>query len=441
MNNDDISKVQAKKFDMAEIGATGLEHFSGWLNEEKLLELRGERRNFIYREMEDNDPTIGGILFAIDKLIRQVQWRVEPYSQDPKDLEKADFLNSCRNDMEMPWTEVISEAMSMTTFGFAPLEMVFKRRQGIQPPQFDKPPEKRIPSSRFNDGYIGWKKLPLRAQETVKRWEITDQGEIEGLYQQAPPKFMEVFIPIDKLLLFRASTRKNNPEGKSAIRNAFRPWWFRKKIENIEGIGIERDLAGLPMAMVPPEILSQTAGPLEQEIRRKVERIVTNVRNDEQAGIVFPLMYDENGKQMYEFKLISTGGRRQFPTDIVIKRYRQDIAIVVIADFILLGHEKVGSFSLASSKTSIFTSALAAWVETVAEQFNRKAIPFLFMLNGFDLERLPQLTFGDIESIDLTELGAYVSSISGAGVDLTDEKAQNYLKSQANIPIGETEEK
>ena len=255
------------------------------------------------------------------------------------------------------------------------------------------------------------------------------------MVQMAPPDYKLRVIPMEKSLLFRTTSYKNNPEGRSVLRSAFRPWYFKKQIETIEGIGIERDLAGLPIAWVPPELLSPNASPEDRQVLESIKRIVTNVRRDEQEGIVFPLVYDENGNKVFDFGLLSTGGTRQFNTDAVIARYDQRIAMTVLADFILLGHEQVGSFSLASSKTHLFSVALGTWLNVIAAQFNRIAIPRLFALNSFRLEKLPKLVPGDIEVPNLTELGDYITKLAGAGMDLfPDEKLEDYLRKVANLP-------
>jgi len=240
---------------------------------------------------------------------------------------------------------------------------------------------------------------------------------------------------MEKALLFRTSVYKNNPQGKSLLRNAYSAWYFKKHIEIIEGIGVERDLAGLPIAWVPPELLSSQASEEDRAILESIKRIVTNVRRDEQEGIVFPLLYDENGHKLYDFTLLSTGGTRQFNTDQIIARYDQRIAMTVLADFILLGHEHVGSFSLASSKTHLFSVALGSWLNMIAAQFNRVAIPRLFKLNGYSLKKLPKLVHGDIEVPNLTELGDYITKLAGAGMDLfPDQKLEEYLRKVANLP-------
>lgn len=420
--------------DFSEIGTSGLKHYDGEVYEERLRKLMGDKKKIILQEMEDNDATIGAILFVIEMLMRQVEWKTKPFDDSPESLDQQEFLTECLNDMSMPIKDVIANIIStMLVQGHAPTEIVVKRRTGK--PFFAMPGENgKEAGSKYSDGRIGWHKLSVRAPETISRWKFAPNGDIEGFWQKAPPEYKEVWIPIEKILLFRTSSKKNNPEGKSIIRNAYRAWYFKKKIENIEAIGIERDLAGLPTAYVPPEIMSSQASPKQKALFEQIKKIITNIRRDEQEGVIFPLQRDAEGNKMYELTLLSTGGTRQFKTNEPINRYRQDMAMTVLADFILLGHEKVGSFSLSSSKTNIFTMAITAWLEMISEIFNRKAIPMLFWMNGFQLDKLPTISYGDIESVDLIELSNYINALTGAGIDLTDTKTQNYLRSQANIP-------
>jgi hypothetical protein len=159
-----------------------------------------------------------------------------------------------------------------------------------------------------------------------------------------------VEIPIEKSLLFRTTAQKGNPEGRSLLRNAYRPWWYKRRIEEIEAIGIERDLAGLPVANVPPEYLSIHATAEQQSVLAAIQQIVTSIKRNEQEGVIFPSVYDENGHKTFDLTLMSSGGARQFDTDKVISRYDQRIAMSVLSDFILLGHDNVGSFALGASR-------------------------------------------------------------------------------------------
>ena len=56
--------------DLEELGSSGLLEWNGFVHEEFLQELAGTKRNEVFREMSDNDPVVGAILFVIEMLIR-----------------------------------------------------------------------------------------------------------------------------------------------------------------------------------------------------------------------------------------------------------------------------------------------------------------------------------------------------------------------------------
>lgn len=417
-----------------EVGRSGLRRFGGYVYEEFLRDLQGPRAAQVYKEMSMNDPVIGAMLFAVDKLIRQTEWRVEPAGENPDDQEAAQFVEECMNDMSQSWTDTISEILSFIPYGWAYHELVYKKREG---------PEQRDPRrrSKYRDGKIGWRKIPGRAQESLLEWVFDEEGGIQGLIQLAAPDYQRRFIPIEKALLFRTTMAKNNPEGLSALRNSVRPWMFKKTIEEVEGIGIERDLAGLPVIYAPAQIFAPDASPKEKALLETLKRIVTQIRRDESEGLLMPQGYDQNGNTLYKLELLSTGSRRQFDTNAVITRYDQRIAMTVLADFILLGHANVGSFALSSDKTALFAVALGAWLDVIAGVFNRHAIPRLFELNGWALENYPTIVHGDIEVPDLAALGEYISKLAGAGATLfPDDELENALRAAAKLPMKPIEE-
>ena len=422
--------------DLNELGSTGLRRSGGTVYEEFLSSLRGIRGARVYREMADNDPTIGSMLFAIEKVITRLEWRVDPYSDDSadgdiseQDKEVAAFIESCLHDMSDSWDQTLSQMLSMLIFGFSYHEIVYKVRGGD-----NRDPKRK---SKFDDGKIGWRKLPIRAQETLFRWDIDDDGGIQAMIQVDPSQGGIHTIPIEKALLFRTTTQKNNPEGRSILRNAYRPWFFKRRIEEIEAIGIERDLAGLPVAFIPPEYLSSTATPDQLAVLSAITTIVQNVKRNEQEGIIFPTMYDEQGHKMFDLQLLSSGGSRQFDTDKIIQRYDQRMAMSILSDFILLGHDRVGSYALGSSKMDLWSMAVDSIAKNIAEVFNQYAIPRLLKLNGMDISRPPYLTYGEVSHVDLTEISDFVTKLAQAGVLMPDPKLEDYLRDLAGLPPAE----
>ena len=189
-----------------EIGRIGQRRYGGTIYEEFLHELRGTRGIEVYREMSENDDVVGAILFAIEMLVRQCDWNVEPGGDTAKDKEAAEFVESCMHDMQDTWTDTISEILSFLTYGWSFHEIVYKRRMGNT-----KNPTTK---SKYTDGLIGWKKLPIRAQETLYRWEYDNEDNLLGMTQMPPPDFGTYTIPMSKAcreIIYNARKLKKKP--------------------------------------------------------------------------------------------------------------------------------------------------------------------------------------------------------------------------------------
>jgi len=414
----------------AEVGTTGLKRSGGYIDQEWLRQLSSATLRYrAFSEMRDNDATIGSILYAIETLIRQVEWTVTPAEDTDESREAAKFLEECLLDMSPNWEGFLSEVLSMLPYGYSVFEIVYKIRGG------DDQEDPRF-RSRYNDGRIGWRKLAVRGQDTVYRWDFTQEGEIEGFYQVAAPDYQEVFIPMDRCVLFRTKVERNNPEGRSLLRNAYRSWYFLKRLQEIEAIGVERDLAGLPVMEVPAEIMSPNASSGQKALRTSLETVIQQIRRDEREGIVMPSQLDRDGKPTgYKLSLLSTGGSRAMNTDQIIRRYESRIAMSVLAEFIMLGLDKSGSFALADSKTDLFATSLRTILQTIQSVFMKEAVQPLFEMNPeFPEHCRPTLTFGDIETQDLDKLGGYLQALSSAGLITPDPTLEDTLREMASLP-------
>ena len=435
-DNDDgyqrtIGKARPTSTDFMELGSSGLVQYGGKIQEDFLRQLQGRRGVANYREMADNDPVVGAILHAVEMLMRTVDWSVDASDvNDEQAVGYAAFVAGCMQDMSTSWDDTLSAILSFLTYGFSVHEIVYKRREGHD----------AATPSQFDDGAIGWKKLPIRGQSTIYDWDIDPNGGINGVTQQQVLGETfgrdNVFIPINKMLLFRTTTKYNDPRGRSVLRNAFVPWYYKTKIQEIEAIGIERDLAGLPVAMVPPQLLSDNATAAETAALNAIKELVRNIKRDEQEGIVFPLAYDPDTSQLaYDLKLLSTGGRRQFDTNAIIQRYDQRISMSILADFILLGHQAPGTQALSVSKIQLFLDSLSAWLGAIAEVFNQHGIPRLMKINGFDIAKAPSINYQSPDNIDLAGLGTFIQQLAGAGAPLfPDEELEGYLREVAGLP-------
>jgi hypothetical protein len=145
---------------------------------------------------------------------------------------------------------------------------------------------------------------------------------------------------------------------------------------------------------------------------------------------------------MFDFSLLNSGGSRQFDINTIIRRYEERILGTVLADFILLGHQGVGSYAMHSDKTGLFRSGVQSIADSIADVFNRYAIPRLFEINDWKLDQLPTLVAGDIDPPDLTQLSAFMGQLSSAGVQwFPDPELEGFLREAARLPkLNETDE-
>jgi len=417
-----------------EIGVTGLKVWGGYIQEEFLTELRGQRAYRIYDEMSKNDPTVGAILNAIDLLVRAAEWEVEPANDTPAAKAEAEFVTSLMDDMSGTWEDFISEAMTMLVFGWSFFEHVWKRRVGPN----ERDPKRR---SKYSDGLIGIRKFASRAQDTLDRWNMQEDGGVSGWVQMPITGYTQpIYLPIKKGMLFRTVTRKNNPEGMSILRSAYTSWYRLKQIQSYEAVGIERELAGLPILYAPNSLLKDTSEAGMAAIN-KYKQLVRDVRLNEQGGAIIPsdVYEDAEGKpstvRQFEMQLLSTGGRRAIDTDKVVLRYQRDIARSVLADFIMMGSEKVGSYALADNKTSLFLTSIETHGNNIAAVLNRYMLPRLWDLNGKNRDLMPSFRPGSVSPTDLTVLGQFLESMTTSGFSFSgDGPLEEFLRDEAGLP-------
>lgn len=433
--------AKAPKKDKAELGVSGLTQYSGFVSEEFLPQLQGVKGVKVFRAMTDNDPIIGAVLSAIGLILRAVKWDAaasEENKENPEAEELRVFALSLLDDMSHSFEDFISEAITMLSFGWAWHELVIKNRVG--PDESD--PTKR---SRHTDGRIGIRKLAPRAQESLDRWEFDEDGGIRGMWQRPPNGMVgrgDVFLPIERGLLFRTTSRKNNPEGVSVLRNAYRPYFFAQRIEEHEAIGVERDLVGIPIVRIPLEYLAPDASDAHRAVRAKYEKIALDLGRNEQAGLVLPSdpYVDDMGKptglHRVGVELLGSPGSKMMDTDKIIVRHQRNIARSVLADFIMLGTDgKSGSYALSQNKSDLFMRACETYLNQIAAVLNRHMLPRIWALNGLDPEMMPKYKPGALAPVDIEQLGQFLQTAAGAGMELfPDPELDTHLREEVGLP-------
>lgn len=422
---------------MGEQGYLGLRISNDQIYEEAREELRWPRSIQTYYEMA-NDATIASALSLFEMMISRVSWKVAiPKDASPELQKRAKFVEQCMHDMDHSWFSFIKEVTSCFTYGFSVHEKVFRRRL-------------RSNGSRYNDGNIGIKKLPIRSQTTISKFLFDENGrELEyivqdlsfvpdaaryaGLLQKHPNG--ELKLPRNKCLLFRTDVSRDNPEGKSPLSKVYVAFRYMQEIKEQEAIGITRDLAGMPTLYIPPRYMSADASPEEQQVYEYYKKVIRNIQMNEQSGLILPQMIDPESKQpMFKFELMGTQGGKSYDTNKIIQRYANEILQALFADMLKLGQDSVGSYSLADSKSSLVAMAIESRLKEIQDVLNKDLMVQLFELNGWSTEELPEFVYGDLDEVDLDKFSQAIQRIKANSLITPTAGNVNYIAEVLGLP-------
>lgn len=424
--------VPIPRLKLGQSSFNGLWTAAGTIVEECNSELRWPMCMQTYKKMA-KDATIAPALNLVEMAIARVPWSVkipEGYEEQLKD--KAEFLRQVMNDMDHSWGSFIRQATSFNRFGFAPVEKVYRKRY-------------KKTGSKFDDGLVGLKCLPLIAQDTVSSWEWDDSGRnLSGLYQYSvepggkrvnlKSSWKEEFIPVKKFMLLRNNPLKNNPEGESPLKSVYMAWKYKTNLEEFQATGVSSDVRGLKVLYIPPRYMAEDASPEDAAVFEYYKNIMRNLHMNEQSGLILPQVLDDQGEQYFKFDVISVTGQKAFDTTAIIASYKNEIISALMASQLILGQGGGGSFSLAESLQSISNMAIESKLIEIRDQLNHDLVVQLFQLNGWDTSVVPYFDFGDLVSPDLDVLSKFLQRTASVGLISQDANTINWISQQANMP-------
>lgn len=423
-----------------EVGYLGLRATAKRVLEEANVKLR-----FPYwlREVEEmrKDPSVAVAIQLYRMMIGRVKWRVEPpVGATDKQKERAKAVQSMMDDMEHSWSSFINEVTTMIEYGFCINEKVYKRRTKE--------------TSKYNDNLVGWKKLPIRSQSTVRGWKFAPDGRgVEGVYQSLfnltnmgvladdNPSLVSmgvsgsvIEIPRNKFLLFNCDTRNGNPEGHAPLKSSWLSYQYKKAVQEQEFSGLTRELGGIPVASIPARYMSPDASPEEKAIYDYYMAVVRNIHHNQQSGLVMPSETDPDSKQpLFKFELLKSQGSKAYDTSAIIARYDSQILISMFADLLQLGNNSMGSFALASSKSNLIAMAIEYRLKEIRDVLNFDLIPQTFRLNGWDDKDYPTFEFGDLDEVDIGEFASAIQRLSATNSIEKDRSFYNLTRTKVGL--------
>lgn len=389
----------------SEMGYASPSPWTSWTREERVPELMDRRGLRTYYDMKRADGTVRGALRLLKTPVMGARWFVEAASDSTMDKNIAAFVEkNLMEELSVPWSRVVEDALLMCDFGYMPFEKVFIQK----------------------DGKIKLAKLAPRHPMDINEWFWDANGGPEGImmdpisvpaaysttspYQREAITQPEVFIPISKLVVFVLEQEAGDLRGISILRSAYKHYYYKDTMYKIDAIQKERHGIGVPIIKLPAGFSAAD--------RALAENLGRNLRTNERAHIVIPMNW--------EVTFAKLEGQ---PVDCLksIEHHDMKIKSNILAPF--MDESNVNPDSL-----DVYYKATRYIASTVCDTFNHYVIPqlvdFNFSRGGYPKLRVRRI--GEEES--LRTLSFAVRNFVGAGIIRPDDELEKFVRSELDLP-------
>ena len=376
---------------ITELGSAGSQYYRMGSSEynPKWMGLTGLRQ---VDEMRRGDGQVKAILRLVKTPVLAGSWYMEPASEKKRDQKIAEFVwNNLTKWMSVSFPQFLMESLASLDFGWYCFEKVYT----------------------FRDDKVIWKKFAPRHPMDAGDWEFDSNGGPNGIWY---PKYgggdEEIFIPINRLLVFTNDKEGGNWEGTSILRPAYKHWFYKDNLYKIDAIQKERHGVGVPIIKLPPNWADGD--------KRIAETLGSNLRSNEKAHVVLPPGWD--------ILMLKLEGQ---PVNIMdsIEHHDKLMARSV------LGHFMNRDTSTEDTATQeMFLKAIRYIADQVRDVINKYAIPELVGYN-WNVDEFPELRVRRIgETVDWRTISFALRNFVGANIIQPDEALEKHIRSEMDLP-------
>lgn len=386
-----------------------------------------------YEEMT-KDAILAAALTAVQTIAVRVPRFIEPFSESAKHKKQAEFVEEClgisgdTNDMTHSFDEFLREALTLNTYGFSTHEKVFRLRR-----------EKY--GSKFDDGKVGIKRIPIRPQSTIERFVYDDEGrEMVGVVQKqsanrtAALKSLKNFkgeleIPRDRILHFTSGGGDGRAEGTSPLSYVNRTWRDYQRYKDLEGIAASKNLNGLPVIWMPSEYMVDDAEDPYSVMYKELRDGVSKIAIGEQSSLVLPSDREDmtgQGGKLFDFTLMSASSSNITAITAIIERLKKEMLLCLFASELQDGID--------STKTSMLNMLVENRIKEIFTVLNNDLIPDLFRKNGWDDTETPKICYGKLREIPFEAFAKAMQQTKATKLIPITAKNINFISEELGLP-------
>lgn len=228
-------------------------------------------------------------------------------------------------------------------------------------------------------------------------------------------------IPFNRIAYCSYSATPSQPTGDSLFDAAYIPWKEKQLLQDLTLVGVQKDLAGMPVLGAPSSLLSAAAENPDGAEALMVNQLKSNLANlhaGDQAYSIIPTdTHSEtgNGQRQFELKFLGIDGTgKNFDVVALVEQRRKAIFNCFSCQNMISGENGGGSYNLLEGQTSIQAHAVELDNMVVDMMWNKQIIPKVLRLNGIKLSHkdVPVWKAGDVQEISIDEYGKGINRVA-----------------------------
>lgn len=302
---------------------------------------------------------------------------------------------------------------------------------------------------RAQEGHLTFEDIEPRPQSTVQLWDVDTRGRLDGVTQQHPSDFREVYLPRSKCLYMCDDTLTDSPAGLGLFRHMVFPARRLQRYETFESDGLQNDLRGVPVARMPFAKLDEAvkSGKMTVEQRAQAEAPLRSFLANHNKGKRLSVMIesitaqttDEKGtpssNRLWDLELLKGGAVGLEDVANAITRLNYELARIMGVQGLLAGSGGSGSLALSKDQTESFHLIVQGSLREIEEGIAKDLVDTLFRLNGWPEEMKPKVKAEAVRMQTVEEITKALADMARAGYMLdADDPAINAIRAMLALP-------
>ena len=357
-------------------------------------DLIGKRGYAIYDQMQ-RDAQVQACLMIKKLAVLSRGWEVHPASNNPRDVEVADFVRYALESMRGSILDVLYNVLDALAKGFSVLEMNYSVLDGE-------------PYS----GRVGLASIKAKDPSTFA-FDTDEYLNIKGLTRVGLSDFRPPTSDLDpaKFVVYSYMPRYESPYGTSDLRAAYKHYWSKDILVRFMNLYLEK--YGSPTAKGSYKRGTPKAS--QEELLRVLDKI------QQETAIVIP---EDVQIELLEAHRGGEAGYLQ-----AIEFHDKQISRAILCQTLMTDEgTRVGSFALAKVHLDVLKMCLRKLKRDLEESVMSEQVIKRLVDYNFTVSAYPGFSLGPLEDTDVVQLSGVIEKlVSGQIIKPDEEWIRGYL--------------